>query len=198
MPSPPSARSRAGLTFALVVLAALVISGLSALHALRTELQLGDPGQGLREEIDEVNEVVYPDINDGVYRCGFAGTQAAYDRRVTRLFEALDLLESRLAGRRYLVGEMITEADWRLFPTLLRFDPVYFGHFKCNFRRIGDYPCLSNYLRELYQIPGIAELCNFRHIKEHYYRSHKSINPTCIVPGGPEMTLNQPHDRTRL
>ena len=152
----------------------------------------------LRVEIDAVNERVYNDINNGVYRNGFAVTQQAYEEAFDKLFAALDWVEDRLRRRRYLCGAQLTEADWRLFPTLLRFDCVYFGHFKCNFRRIEDYPCLSNYLRELYQIPGIAELCNFRHIKEHYYRSHKSINPTCIVPSGPEMTLNQPHDRNRL
>ncbi len=154
--------------------------------------------EGLREEIDEVNEVVYPDINDGVYRCGFAGTQAAYDRRVTRLFEALDLLESRLAGRRYLVGEMITEADWRLFVTLIRFDPVYHGHFKCNLRRLIDYPNLAAYLRDLYQQPGIAETVKFDHIKRHYYVTHDDINPTGIVPAGPIQDLLAPHGRDRI
>ncbi len=152
----------------------------------------------LQIEIDAVNERVYNDINNGVYRNGFASTQQAYEKAFDKLFAALDWAEQRLRRRRYLCGAQLTEADWRLFPTLLRFDCVYFGHFKCNFRRIEDYPCLSNYLRELYQIPGIAELCNFRHIKEHYYRSHKSINPTRIVPRGPEMTLNQPHDRDPL
>lgn len=152
----------------------------------------------LRGEIDEVNERVYNDINNGVYRTGFAATQHAYEEAFDQLFAALDWVEERLRTRRYLCGAQLTEADWRLFPTLVRFDPVYFGHFKCNLRRIEDYPCLSNYLRELYQIPGIAELCNFRHIKEHYYRSHESINPTRIVPRGPEMKLNQTHDRDRL
>ena len=149
-------------------------------------------------EIDAVNERVYNDINNGVYRNGFASTQKAYEEAFDQLFAALDWLESRLQTRRYLCGAQITEADWRLFPTLVRFDPVYFGHFKCNLRRISDYPCLSNYLRELYQIPGIAELCNFRHIKEHYYRSHESINPTRIVPRGPEINLHLAHDRDRL
>ena len=149
-------------------------------------------------EIDEVNQRVYTDINNGVYRTGFAGTQQAYEEACDQLFAALDWVEARLRTRRYLCGERLTEADWRLFPTLVRFDCVYFGHFKCNIRRIEDYPCLSNYLRELYQIPGIAELCNFRHIKEHYYRSHESINPTRIVPSGPEMDLHRAHDRDRL
>jgi putative glutathione S-transferase len=152
----------------------------------------------LRGEIDEVNKRVYTDINNGVYRTGFAGTQPAYEEACDQLFAALDWVEARLRARRYLCGERLTEADWRLFPTLVRFDCVYFGHFKCNIRRIADYPCLSNYLRELYQVPGIAGLCNFRHIKEHYYRSHESINPTRIVPSGPEMDLHQAHDRDRL
>ena len=154
--------------------------------------------EDLSDEIDAVNERVYTDINNGVYRCGFAATQQAYDDACDQLFAALDWVESRLTTRRYLCGGRLSEADWRLFPTLLRFDCVYFGHFKCNIRRISDYPCLSNYLRELYQILGIAELCNFRHIKEHYYRSHESINPTRIVPKGPEMDLLQAHDRDRL
>ena len=152
----------------------------------------------LRDEIDAVNERVYEDVNNGVYRTGFAATQESYEEAFYRLFAALDWLEARLETRRYLCGAAITEADWRLFTTLVRFDCVYVGHFKCNLRRIADYTCLSNYLRELYQIPGIAELCNFRHIKEHYYRSHESINPTRIVPRGPELTLDQPHDRGRL
>ena len=154
--------------------------------------------EDLRDEIDAVNERVYKDINNGVYRCGFAATQQAYDEACDQLFAALDWVESRLRTRRHLCGGRLTEADWRLFTTLVRFDCVYFGHFKCNLRRITDYPCLSNYLRELYQIPGIAELCNFRHIKEHYYRSHESINPTRIVPKGPAMDLLQAHDRDRL
>ncbi|MEE8172869.1 MAG: glutathione S-transferase family protein [Alphaproteobacteria bacterium] len=154
--------------------------------------------EDLRDEIDAVNERVYTDINNGVYRCGFAATQQAYDEACEQLFAALDWVESRLTTRRYLCGGRLSEADWRLFTTLVRFDCVYFGHFKCNIRRISDYPCLSNYLRELYQIPGIAGLCNFRHIKEHYYRSHESINPIRIVPKGPAMDLLQAHDRDRL
>jgi putative glutathione S-transferase len=149
-------------------------------------------------EIDEINQRVYDDINNGVYRTGFAATQQAYEEAFGRLFAALDWLEEKLRTRRYLCGERLTEADWRLFATLVRFDCVYFGHFKCNLRRIADYPFLSNYLRELYQIPGIAGLCNFRHIKEHYYRSHESINPTRVVPLGPELDLLQAHDRDRL
>ncbi len=149
-------------------------------------------------EIDEINERVFTDINNGVYRNGFATTQEAYEEAFEQLFAALDWAEDKLGKRRYLCGERLTEADWRLFVTLLRFDCVYVGHFKCNLRRIADYPCLSYYLRELYQIPGIAQTCNFRHIKEHYYRSHESINPTRIVPSGPEMNLHQAHDRDRF
>ena len=149
----------------------------------------------LREEIDEVNDLVYADVNDGVYRCGFARSQKAYDRRVRRLFAALDLLEARLAGHRYLVGGRITEADWRLFVTLVRFDAVYHGHFKCNLRRIVDYPHLSGYLRDLYQQPGIAETVSFDHIKRHYYGTHPELNPGGIVPVGPELDLTAPHHR---
>jgi putative glutathione S-transferase len=152
----------------------------------------------LREEIDAVNERVYMGVNNGVYRTGFAATQEAYEEAFDRLFATLDWLEERLEIRRYLCGAAITEADWRLFTTLVRFDCVYVGHFKCNLRRIADYPCLSNYLRELYQYPGIAGTCDFRHIKEHYYRSHENINPTGIVAKGPEMDLVAPHDRGRL
>jgi putative glutathione S-transferase len=152
----------------------------------------------LRGEIDELNALIYDTVNNGVYKAGFATTQEAYDGAVTTLFETLDTLEDRLAARRYLTGDTITEADWRLFTTLVRFDPVYVGHFKCNIRRIADYPNLSGYLRELYQWPGIAETVNLRHIKEHYYRSHKTINPTGIVPVGPDLDLDAPHGRNRL
>ena len=152
----------------------------------------------LREEIDDINKFVYSDINNGVYRCGFARTQRAYERAFDSLFSALDTLEERLSQQRYLVGNTITEADWRLLPTLLRFDPVYVGHFKCNQRRIADYPNLSNYLRDLYQQPGIAETFNLEHVKRHYYWSHESINPTRIVPKGPEIDYLAPHDRQRF
>ncbi len=152
----------------------------------------------LREEIDAINEQVYTGVNNGVYRCGFATTQEAYEEAFHELFRALDALEARLASQRYLVGNRLTEADWRLFPTLVRFDPVYVGHFKCNLRRIADYPNLSNYLRDLYQVPGVAETVNFDHIKQHYYRSHAMINPTGIVPLGPENDLGQAHDRDRF
>ena len=152
----------------------------------------------LRSEIDELNALIYDTVNNGVYKAGFATTQEAYEGAVASLFETLDTLEDRLAARRYLAGDTITEADWRLFTTLVRFDPVYVGHFKCNIRRIADYPNLSGYLRELYQWPGVEETVNLRHIKEHYYRSHKTINPTGIVPVGPDLDLDAPHGRNRL
>lgn len=154
--------------------------------------------EALRGEIDDINRFVYPNINNGVYRTGFATTQAAYEEAFRDLFGALDKIEARLSQQRYLVGSRITEADWRLFTTLVRFDPVYVGHFKCNLRRIADYPNLSNYLRELYQWPGIKETVNFTHIKRHYYMSHPQINPTRIVPLGPEMNLDALHDRARF
>lgn len=152
----------------------------------------------LRAEIDAVNADVYAHINNGVYRCGFATTQRAYEAAFDALFDALDRMETRLSKRRYLIGERITEADWRLFTTLVRFDAVYHGHFKCNRQRIADYPNLSHYLRELYQVPGVAETTRLDHIKAHYYRSHESINPTRIVPKGPALDLTAPHDRQRL
>ncbi len=154
--------------------------------------------QALREDIDEVNARVYETVNNGVYRAGFATTQTAYEEAVYPLFETLDWLEARLAGQRYLVGNQLTEADWRLFTTLVRFDPVYIGHFKCNLKRIADYANLSNYVRDLYQHPGVAETVNMMHIKSHYYGSHKTINPTGIVPVGPEIDYAAPHDRARL
>ena len=152
----------------------------------------------LRAEIDALNETIYDTVNNGVYKAGFATTQEAYEKNVWTLFETLDALEERLAGRRYLTGDSITEADWRLFTTLVRFDAVYVGHFKCNIRRIADYPNLSGYLRDLYQVPGVAETVNLDHIKTHYYRSHLTINPTGIVPAGPELDFAAPHDRERL
>jgi putative glutathione S-transferase len=149
----------------------------------------------LRAQIDEVNAVVYAAVNNGVYRCGFAGAQQAYEAAARRLFEALDMLEARLSRTRYLVGSALTEADWRLFTTLVRFDAVYYGHFKCNLRRIEEYPNLSGYLRELYQLPGIAETVNLDHIKRHYYMSHRHINPSRIVPAGPALDFARPHGR---
>ncbi len=154
--------------------------------------------QELRAGSDEVNAFVYPNINDGVYRAGFATTQDAYERAVRNLFDALDQLEERLSSQRYLVGNQLTEADWRLFTTLIRFDAVYHGHFKCNIRRIVDYPNLYGYLRDLYQYDGIAETVNFDHIKRHYYVTHADINPTQIVPVGPALNLTSPHGRDAL
>ncbi|SMF74357.1 putative glutathione S-transferase [Xaviernesmea oryzae] len=152
----------------------------------------------LRGDIDALNAIVYDTVNNGVYKAGFATAQEAYEEAVARLFETLGMLEKRLAGSRYLFGDRLTEADWRLFTTLLRFDPVYVGHFKCNIRRIADYPNLSGYLRDLYQHPGVAETCNLLHIKNHYYRSHLTINPTGIVPAGPTIDLDAPHGREKL
>jgi putative glutathione S-transferase len=152
----------------------------------------------LREDIDAINDIVYERVNNGVYRCGFAATQEAYEEAFTALFTTLDMLDEMLNSQRYLVGSRITEADWRLFTTLVRFDPVYVGHFKCNLRRIADYPNLSNYLRELYQVPGVAETVNLTHIKNHYYWSHKTINPAGIVPVGPELDLSAPHNRNTV
>jgi putative glutathione S-transferase len=152
----------------------------------------------LRTEIDAINAFVYENVNDGVYRTGFAKTQLAYERAFRRLFDALDELDARLATSRYLVGGTISEADWRLFTTLVRFDPVYVGHFKCNLRRVIDYPQLSGYLRELYQHPGIAATVDMDHIKRHYYRTHASLNPLRIVPVGPALDLTAPHGREHL
>ena len=153
---------------------------------------------GLRDEIERLNAFIYPSINNGVYRAGFATTQAAYEEAFEELFRALARVEEILDRRRYLAGDRMTEADWRLFTTLVRFDPVYHGHFKCNLRRIADYPNLSNYLRELYQVPGVAETVNLHHIKHHYYGSHRTVNPTGIVPVGPEIDYALPHDRARM
>ncbi|MCC5885392.1 MAG: glutathione S-transferase family protein [Gammaproteobacteria bacterium] len=152
----------------------------------------------LRSEIDTINAKVYDNVNNGVYRCGFATSQAAYERAFDDLFATLDELERRLAQARFLVGGVLTEADWRLFTTLVRFDAVYFGHFKCNQRRIADYPALSGYLRDLYQYPGVAETVDFAHIQQHYYYSHDMINPSRIVPKGPALDLAAAHDRHRL
>jgi putative glutathione S-transferase len=143
----------------------------------------------LRSEIDALNSRIYATVNNGVYRAGFATTQEAYEEAFRALFETLDWLERRLARQRFLCGDRLTEADWRLFTTLIRFDPVYFGHFKCNLREIRDYKGLQRYLRELYHWPGVAETVDFFHIKHHYYASHLRINPTGIVPLGPEMDL---------
>ncbi|MGB5812400.1 MAG: glutathione S-transferase family protein [Polyangiales bacterium] len=154
--------------------------------------------ESLRGEIDEVNDRVYHTVNNGVYRSGFATTQEAYEDAYTKLFDTLDWLEERLSTRRYLMGDAITEADWRLFTTLLRFDSVYFGHFKTNKRRIVDYPNLWGYTRELYQVPGVKETVHMDHIKNHYYASHESINPTRIVPVGPVVDFDAPHGRDAI
>ena len=152
----------------------------------------------LRAEIDAVNQRIYDDVNNGVYKAGFATTQAAYEEAVTTLFRRLDALEARLAEHPYLVGDVLTEADIRLFTTLVRFDAVYVGHFKCNIRRIADYPNLFGYLKALYQHPKVRPTVDFIHIKRHYYESHKTINPTGIVPLGPLQDLDAPHDRDRF
>lgn len=152
----------------------------------------------LRNEIDAINNPIYRNFNNGVYRCGFASEQKAYEEAFGDLFTTLDQLEDRLSKHRYLCGDVQTEADWRLFPTLVRFDPVYFGHFKCNRQRISDFPNLSNYTRDLYQVPGVSETVNLLHIKNHYYASHETINPTRIVPKGPEIDYSAPHDRGRF
>lgn len=146
--------------------------------------------EDLRTEIDAINEEVYDKINNGVYKTGFATKQAVYDEEVTELFDMLDQLEERLASNRFLFGDRLTEADWRLFVTLIRFDSVYHGHFKCNLKRIVDYKNLWRYTRELYNYPGISETVNFKHIKDHYYGTHKNINPTGIVPKGPELDFS--------
>ncbi len=148
-----------------------------------------------RDEIDAVNDRVYNTVNNGVYKAGFATTQGAYEEAFTALFETLDWLEEKLARHPHVAGEPLTEADWRLFTTLIRFDAVYHGHFKCNKRRITDYDALSNYLRALYQHTGIRDTVNMEHIKNHYYGSHRSINPTGIVPSGPQLDFDAPHNR---
>ncbi len=159
----------------------------------KTEVNFCPPE--LESKVDETIDAIYEPINNGVYRSGFARTQEAYDHAVTELFGALDHWDGVLSKQRYLCGDVITEADWCLFTTLVRFDAVYHGHFKCNLKRIMDYPSLSNYLRELYQVPGVSETVNFAHIKDHYYQSHTTVNPTQIVPKGPIQDLNAPHNR---
>ncbi|OGW62511.1 MAG: glutathione-dependent reductase [Nitrospirae bacterium RIFCSPHIGHO2_01_FULL_66_17] len=163
-----------------------------------TDSQLDLYPEGLREEIDELNAFIYENVNDGVYQAGFATSQKIYERAVRRLFDALDTLETRLSTRRYLMGPRIVETDWRLFVTLVRFDAVYHGHFKCNIRRIVDYPNLFGYLKDLYQYDGISDTVNFDHIKRHYYMTHDDINPPRIVPLGPAQDLTAPHGRGHL
>jgi putative glutathione S-transferase len=152
----------------------------------------------LRGEIDRINDIVYPNINNGVYRAGFATSQDAYEEAARGIFTAFDQLEERLSRHRYLAGAQITEADWRLFTTLVRFDSVYFSHFKCNLRRVADYPNLWNYTRDLYQVPGVAETVSIDQIKRHYYGSQRQVNPTGIVPIGPIIDFAAPHDRGRF
>lgn len=164
--------------------------------AANPELDLYPPHH--RAEIDELNAQIYETVNDGVYRAGFAASQAAYEEPAYRLFDTLDTLDTRLASRRYLFGPAPLETDWRLFVTLVRFDAVYVGHFKCNLRRVADYPNLSGYLRDLYQIGGVADTVSFDHIKRHYYVTHDEINPTRIVPIGPLLDLAAPHGRQHL
>ncbi len=154
--------------------------------------------ENLRAMIDRVNGLVYDNINNGVYRAGFATAQGAYEEAYNAVFMALDSVEKILENNRYLVGPRITEADWRLFTTLIRFDAVYHGHFKCNRQRLEDFPNISNYVRELYQWPGVAETVDFYHIKRHYYYSHDMINPTRVVPAGPAIDFTREHNRTRL
>lgn len=152
----------------------------------------------VREDVNRINHLIYDTVNNGVYRAGFATTQDAYEEAVKPLFDTLDYLEQLLEKQRYLVGDAITEADWRLFTTLIRFDAVYHGHFKCNIRRIEDYPNIYDYMRELYQWPGVARTTHFEHIKTHYYASHRTINPSGVVPVGPRQQLEVPHNRQRL
>lgn len=152
----------------------------------------------LRQEIDAINQMIYTDINNGVYKAGFASSQAAYEDAVTALFQRLDWLEERLSQQRYLVGQQLTEADIRLFPTLVRFDAVYYVHFKCNLRRLVDYPNLWAYARDLYQRDGFGNTVNFDHIKRHYYMTHEKLNPQRIVPLGPIVDWNAPHKRGDL
>lgn len=152
----------------------------------------------LRTQIDAINERVYEAINNGVYRAGFATSQAAYEEAYYKLFDALDWVEQCLSRQRYLAGAVLTEADWRLFTTLIRFDAVYYGHFKTNRQRMVDYPAISNYMRELFQLPGVAQTVNFEHIKQHYYGSHVTINPTQVVPLGPDQDFTLPHNRGQL
>ncbi len=154
--------------------------------------------EALRADIDEINDFVYDTVNNGVYKTGFATTQAVYEKHFNILFGALENLDQRLGQQRYLTGNQITEADWRLFTTLIRFDAVYVGHFKCNLKRIEDFVYLPHYLRDLYQQPGVAETVNFDHIKTHYYYSHDTINPTRVIPAGPELDYTRSHNRGQV
>ena len=169
----------------------------SAFNALTSDRTDYAP-QTLLGEIDAINARVFSTVNNGVYRAGFATTQQAYEDAFHTLFETLDAIEVILSKQRYLVGSAPTEADWRLFTTLIRFDAVYYSHFKCNLRRIIDYPNMSNYLRELYQVPGVAKTVSIPQIKRHYYGSHRNVNPTGIIPVGPALDFDAPHDRNRF
>lgn len=171
-------------------------SAFNDLEGVRTDLDFYPAG--LREEIDAVNARVYDTVNNGVYKAGFATAQDKYEEAYAALFDSLDWLEHRLSSQRYLVGDQLTEADWRLFTTLIRFDAVYFSHFKCNRQRIQDFPALSAYVRDLYQVPGVAETVDIGQIKRHYYVSQRTINPTQIVPVGPELDFASPHGREKL
>jgi len=154
--------------------------------------------EALHSEINSLNERIYESVNNGVYKCGFATTQEAYEEALVPLFDTLDWLDEKLSTQRYLAGGTITEADWRLFTTLIRFDPVYVGHFKCNIRRIVDYPNLSEYVRDLYQQPGVSATVNMQHIKNHYYASHESVNPSRVIPVGPDIDFSVAHNRDRF
>jgi len=169
----------------------------SAFDAFTDERTDYYPAQ-LRGEIDAVNDVIYTNINNGVYRAGFATSQEAYEEAAYGIFDTLDKIEERMSLQRFLTGRHLTEADWRLFTTLVRFDTVYYSHFKCNLRRIADYPNLWNYTRDLYQVPGVAETVSIDHIKRHYYGSQRQVNPTGIVPIGPQIDFTAPHDRHRF
>jgi putative glutathione S-transferase len=171
-------------------------SAFDGLESVCTDLDFY-PGK-LQGEIDEVNARVYDTVNNGVYKAGFATAQDKYEEAYNALFDSLDWLEERLSGQRYLVGDRLTEADWRLFTTLIRFDAVYYSHFKCNRQRIIDFPALSGYVRDLYQVPGVAETVDIDQIKRHYYVSQRTINPTQIVPVGPELDFSSPHWRENL
>lgn len=171
-------------------------SAFDGLEGVRTDLDFY-PGE-LQEEIDTVNARVYDTVNNGVYKAGFATAQDKYEEAYNALFDSLDWLEERLSSQRYLVGGRLTEADWRLFTTLIRFDAVYFSHFKCNRQRISDFPALSAYVRDLYQVPGVAETVDINQIKRHYYVSQRTINPTQVVPVGPELDFDSPHGRESL
>ena len=171
-------------------------SEFDGLDRVRTDLDFYP--EPLRDEIERVNERVYHTVNNGVYKAGFATAQDKYDTAYEELFDSLDWLDDRLSSQRYLVGDQLTEADWRLFTTLIRFDAVYFSHFKCNRQRIADYPNLAGYLKDLYQVPGVSETVDIEQIKRHYYVSQRTINPTQIVPVGPELDFEGPHGRDGL